>query len=71
VLHILFKRGSLLLGVRRVVKPQNYIDVLEAPGIQVIPIRRRRKLKVIFLRRVGEESQGLLGELNMVVLHIG
>jgi hypothetical protein len=35
VLHVLFKRGSLQLGVRRAVEPQNYVDVLEVRGIQV------------------------------------
>src|SRR5580692_10900831 len=70
VRHISFKSGTLLGCVRRVVEPENHLNVLETLRIQIVPVCCGLELKVVSCRNFREKLHRLQSKVNMVAFNI-
>ena len=68
--HVLLEGRALLLRVWKVVKPEYELIVSEILGIEIVPVGRGYKLKMIALGGRGIELQRLMSEVDVIVLNV-
>ena len=65
--HIVLKGFTLFGRVRKIVEPDDELDVFKLVGIHVVPVRRGSQREIAFLREVTIKAHRLQSEVDMVL----
>src|SRR5271170_5976221 len=68
--HVLLEGRTLLLCVRKVIKPEDELIASKIFRIEVIPVGSRCKLEIIALGDGGIELERLMRKVDVIVLHV-
>ena len=71
VLHVGFKGAALDFCVRRVVEPKDHVDIVQASGVQIVPVGRGLEVEAVSLRCFGIELQSVYGEEDVIFFNGG
>ena len=69
--HVVLKGFALFGRVRKIVKPDDELNVFELVGTHVVPVHRGRQRKIVFFREVTVKAHRLQSEVDMILFAFG